>query len=466
MPSLASGQSESEEQSEGADPSIDFCDLCNKPAWFQKYKKNAKANKCKSMFCGFVRNKRKYPWYRELIPCMLTQEQHQEEKDRKRASDEVASDDDAYSDGNCPYLSQDMPNQEHIEREHGIDSHQRVKSFQRMMYGLVAKDIPRRLWGSVKGAQDAVDDEWRRLRDQDVWDEKHPRGLWDAIAAAKRLNKPIHIGRLFDICVEKSSELEHGKRKHKGRVVFGGNNVRDEFGLAAAFPEMGSGASFATASKLLDAVSLLPGNCGEQSDAPSAYTQSELFAGMKGDNCPETWIELPESQWPDSWKKLHAETGQRPVCKLLKSLYGHPLSGLFWEKHYTTALTQKAGFQKMLGWECMFYHVELQVILSVYVDDFKMAGKQENMSKAWKLMDTAGLKLDKPQPFGDYLGCGQAPLVLTKEQAKERLQHIDPIRIGSGGYSEPDGSADNKKNHPIRAIRYDMRGFLVQCIEK
>ena len=57
MPSLASGQSESEEQSEGADPSIDFCDLCNKPAWFQKYKKNAKANKCKSMFCGFVRNK-------------------------------------------------------------------------------------------------------------------------------------------------------------------------------------------------------------------------------------------------------------------------------------------------------------------------------------------------------------------------------------------------------------------------
>ena len=72
---------------------------------------------------------------------MLTRVQHQEEKDRKRASDEVASDDDAYSDGDCPYLSQDMPNQEHIEREHGSDSYQRVKSFQRMMYGLVAKDI-------------------------------------------------------------------------------------------------------------------------------------------------------------------------------------------------------------------------------------------------------------------------------------------------------------------------------------
>ena len=40
------------------------------------------------------------------------------------------------------------------------------------------------------------------------------------------------------------------------------------------------------------------------------------------------------------------------------------------------------------------------------------------------------------------------------------------IRIGSGGYSEPDGSADKETNHPNRAIRYDMRGFLVQCIEK
>ena len=109
-----------------------------------------------------------------------------------------------------------------------------------MMYGLVAKDIPRKMWRSVDGAQSAVNKEWRRLRDQDVWDEENPRGLWDVIEEAKRLNKQIHIGRLFDICVEKSSELEHNKIKHNGRVVFGGNNVRDEFGLAAAFPEMGS----------------------------------------------------------------------------------------------------------------------------------------------------------------------------------------------------------------------------------
>ncbi len=116
---------------------------------------------------------------------MLTREQQQEEKDKRSASDEVASDCEAYSDEDCPYLSQDMPNQEHIEREHGVDSHQRVKSFQRMMYGLVAKDIPRKMWGSVDGAQSAVDKEWRRLREQDVWDENNPRGLRDVIEEAK-----------------------------------------------------------------------------------------------------------------------------------------------------------------------------------------------------------------------------------------------------------------------------------------
>ena len=89
------------------------------------------------------------------------------------------------------------------------------------MYGLVAKDIPRKLWGSVDGAQTAVDKEWRRLHDQDVCDEENPRGLWDVVEEAKRLNKQMHIGRLFDICVEKSSELEHNKKTQGSRGVRG-----------------------------------------------------------------------------------------------------------------------------------------------------------------------------------------------------------------------------------------------------
>ena len=105
------------------------------------------------------------------------------------------------------------------------------------VYGAVAKDVLRDKWKTIPKALDAVAAEWVRLRAQHVWDEDHPRTLGSVQAEAKRNNKTIHIGRLFDLCVEKHSSLAAHLRKYKGRVVFGGNNVRDEYGLAAMFPE-------------------------------------------------------------------------------------------------------------------------------------------------------------------------------------------------------------------------------------
>ena len=66
-----------------------------------------------------------------------------------------------------------------------------------------------------------------------------------------------HFGALFDLCVVKHSELEESKHTYNGRVVFGGHGIQDEHGLAAEFPEQGSGASFLSTSKLCDAVALL-----------------------------------------------------------------------------------------------------------------------------------------------------------------------------------------------------------------
>ena len=56
----------------------------------------------------------------------------------------------------------------------------------------------------------------------------------------------------------------------------------------------------------------------------------------------------------------------------------------------------KIGFKEMMGWECLF-----SLILSVYVNDFKLAGKKENLKTGWTLMEQAGLELDPPTPFGD-----------------------------------------------------------------
>ena len=111
-----------------------------------------------------------------------------------------------------------------------------------------------------------------------------------------------HFGSLFDLCVEKGGELEESKRRHKPRVVFGGHRIHDEFGLAAEFPEQGSSASMTSASKLCDAVPMLPGCDGEQSDATSAYIQSKLGTGMKGAYIV-TWVEIHRSQWRPEWVK-------------------------------------------------------------------------------------------------------------------------------------------------------------------
>ena len=61
-------------------------------------------------------------------------------------------------------------------------------------------------------------------------------------------------------------------------------------------------------------------------------------------------------------------------------MYGHPLAGLYWERHCTQALTD-LGFEKVKGWECLYEHPEERLFLSVYVDDFKMAGAKENIKK-------------------------------------------------------------------------------------
>ena len=108
-----------------------------------------------------------------------------------------------------------------------------------------------------------------------------------------------------------------------------------------------------------------------------AYTQAKLGTGLKT-SIEENWVEILIEQQPQSWK----DTGiVRPCCPLRISLYGHPLSGTFWENQYTEKIIN-GGFVKMMGWECFFYHEELKVILSIYVDDFKLCGLTENLKNA------------------------------------------------------------------------------------
>ena len=45
---------------------------------------------------------------------------------------------------------------------------------------------------------------------------------------------------------------------------------------------------------MLDTVAMLPGNVGQQNDAPAAYTQSEMYEEDIENNYTPTYVQLPE----------------------------------------------------------------------------------------------------------------------------------------------------------------------------
>ena len=57
-------------------------------------------------------------------------------------------------------------------------------------------------------------------------------------AGADVHKRTIHLSSLLELVYEKGSELEPDKRKLKGRVVFLGNQVKDQYGATAVFEEM------------------------------------------------------------------------------------------------------------------------------------------------------------------------------------------------------------------------------------
>ena len=91
------------------------------------------------------------------------------------------------------------------------------------------------------------------------------------------------------------------------------------------------------------------------------------------------------------------------VCPLVLALYGHPDAGTCWEQHCDLTL-KAAGFAPILGWSGCYRHTKLRAVLTVYVDDFKVAAHQNDIKEVWKLIRSAVL-LEDPIPLKQYLGC-------------------------------------------------------------
>ena len=76
----------------------------------------------------------------------------------------------------------------------------------------------------------------------------------------------------------------------------------------------------------------------------------------------------------------------------------------------------KNGREKVSKWECFFVHREKGLLLSVCMDDIKLAGKKQNINPMWKVLNKE-VDLGEPTSFLDHVhvGCTQTQCEISRD---------------------------------------------------
>ena len=98
----------------------------------------------------------------------------------------------------------------------------------------------------------------------------------------------------------------------------------------------------------------------------------------------------------------------------------------------------------------------MKVMLSIYVDDFKMSGPKRALKEAWGKLSKK-INLEPPTPIGRYLGCNHA--IRKGRLRKDIAPWLKIPHISS------DGGANPPTDREITIVEYDMTSFLEQCLE-
>ena len=122
----------------------------------------------------------------------------------------------------------------------------------------------------------------------------------------------------------------------------------------------------------------------------------------------------------------------------------------------------KHGWEKIPNWECLFVHREKGLLLSVYVDDIKLAGKKQNLNPMWKRLNKE-VDLGEPTSFLDhvYLGRTQRQCEISKDIV-DNYRAMFESRISAEGTEKLPYS----ENFRISSWSYDMAGHAKKCVER
>jgi len=241
--------------------------------------------------------------------------------------------------------------------------------------------------------------EWSNLEAKEVW-RWSTLCEWDDVSATARANEEeIHFGYLFGFMVIKGDEFPVGdpRRRWKYRIVFQGNNVRDQDWEVALFQEMSAAPACMEASRCAEAYACFPGHSVQGRDVEQAYITAKLGG-------PPVYVQLPKELWTAEMWKMKC-----PVVRLEKALYGHKNSGVYWSEH-CDSLVRSAGFNNegLFNWPSVYWHPTKRLMLVIYVDDMLLSGPAEHMDKAWSEL---GELINLAKPPGDddsthtFLGC-------------------------------------------------------------
>ena len=107
-------------------------------------------------------------------------------------------------------------------------------------------------------------------------------------------------------------------------------------------------------------------------------------------------------------------------------------------------------------------HREKGLVLSVYVDDTKLAGKKQDIDPMWKLLNKE-VDLGKPTSFVDHenLGCTQRQCEVSKDTV-DNYRTMFESRISAGRAEK----LPFPQNLRISSWSYDMAGHAKKYVER
>ena len=239
-------------------------------------------------------------------------------------------------------------------------------------------------------AIEAIKNEINELRGMHAWDDSSVCELEGLKQWARHEGQEIHIAEIMGIGSIKHDELGPSLSQHKGRLVFSGDNTRNQDGLPAQFRELHSQpASIQTVSMVLF-YGLLTDMVVFIADAKKAYLQAPLRTKTP------TWVILPRLYWLPGWEKRF----RRPAVRRRKALYGHPEAGDDWFHHLSQIMTKELGFRTVESFPSLWWNPVTRVLTAAYVDDVICAGPR---TAVWSKLRSR-VEVDGVTVPGRYLG--------------------------------------------------------------